>query len=557
MFKKFEKYLIVLLLLFFEMGLAQEKNPTVYPYGGVQDSSRRVIKDYVGASKGIVLMIALNFKKAIFVEVQFHSRADFKQAQFHSLADFGWAQFDSLTDFEGAQFDSQANFGLAQFHSLADFGFVHFDSRADFEGAQFDSGAGFTWAQFDSRADFKQAQFHSLAVFHAAQFDSQACFGSAQFHGRAVFEGAQFDSRANFGWAQFHSRADFKQAQFHSLADFGLAQFDSLTDFEGAQFDSGADFRWAQFIDIVDFNSAVFNNQIDFRWAHIDSIVDFSLAEIKDTVLVGIEKANELQRYDFMRATLLEAGIDTIEADSAKGNPQQISHSPGAKIELYGPVDLKIQLEKFKFITLCNELDYYSKKDIISTLKQVSFKGNEYQKERFELDYIFAKSTMYQSKSTKYARNRWYQVWKYPNWSLNILYYITMGLGYRPFRLAWWVLDSIIAFSIFYFFKMRDSINRYILKKYEMKESKGIKRKRVAKNGRNISHTESLMNCFYFSSMLLFTFRLKGEILTFFGLKEKRIIVGEYLLGLLIYISFLTLAKSGSILHNLKSLFIG
>lgn len=320
-------------------------------------------------------------------------------------------------------------------------------------------------------------------------------------------------------------------------ADFLGAQFDSLAYFESAQFDSRADFRGAQFKNKVDFNSSVFNNKINFIDAQVDSVVDFSLAKVRDTVFVGIRNSSELQKYDFMRAKL---GIK------------------GAKIVLYGPVDLKIQREKFKFLTLWDKLDYFSKKDIISTLKDVSFKEDKYKKERFELDYLFEKSTMYQVRSTGYAKNKWYQFHLWPKWIIRgFLYNITMGLGYRPFRLTLWVLGLIISFATFYFFKMRNSINGYILKKYEMKESTGIKRKRAVRNVRNISHTESLINCFYFSSMLLFTFRLKGEILTFFGLKEKRIIVGEYLLGLLIYISFLTLAKSGSILHNLKSLFVG
>ena len=160
---------------------------------------------------------------------------------------------------------------------------------------------------------------------------------------------------------------------------------------------------------------------------------------------------------------------------------------------------------------------------------------------------------MYQKQSPNYEK---YSAFNPICWG-QFLYNITMGLGYRPFRLAWWVLGFIIGFGIFYFFRMRDSINGYILKKFEMKEASGTKQKKDVNEISHISHTESLMNCLYFSSMLLFSFRLKGEILTFFNLKEQRYIVGEYLLGLLIYISFLTLAKSGSILHNLKSLFVG
>jgi len=370
----------------------------------------------------------------------------------------------------------------------------------------------------------KAVQFHYVANFREANFDSLAEFYNAQFHNLAYF------------WeAQFHSLANFEMAKFHSWATFVVVKFDSLADFRGTKFDSLAEFYDAQFDNLADFERAQFHSWANFRGVKFDSlaVADFRSAVILDSVIVG--NAGNIQRFDFSLAKLI----------------------PGAKIIIYDPVEIKIQHEKFHFISLPKKLDYFSKKVTVDGTKRESYKGNDYAKERFELDYIFAKSTIYEDKSTRYLENRWYQVWKYPKWFLNTLYYLTMGLGYRPFRLAWWVLGLIIGFGIFYFFKMRDSINGYILKKFEMKESSGTKRKKDVDEVRKISRTESLINCFYFSSMLLFTFRLKGEILTFFGLKEKRIIVGEYLLGLLIYISFLTLAKSGSILHNLKSLFIG
>jgi len=531
------KLLIVLFLLVVNVSFSQEKNPTVYPYGGVPDSSR-----YQGWMKEENWKVPLSFRITRF-----------EWAEFNNWAEFGGAKFYSRASFAFAKFHSRADFREVEFHYRADFEEAKFISNADFGGANFNSEATFFEAKFNGLANFWKARVYSQAEFGEAQFDCRANFKEAEFHSWAEFEGANFDSLADFREVQFNSLANFKEAESHIWADFTMAQFDSLADFRMAKFHGWTDFKEAQFKDKIDFKLAVLNDKIDFRGAHIDSIVDFSLAEIKDTVLVGIEKSSELQNYDFMRATLLEAGIDTIKAASTKGIPQKNFHYPGAKIVIYGPVDLKIQLEKFKFLALYDKLDYYSKKDIISTLKQVSFKGSEYQKERFELDYIFDRSTMYQKQSPNYEV---YSAFNPICWG-QFLYNITMGLGYRPFRLAWWVLGFIIGFGIFYFFKMRDSINGYILKKFEMKESSGTKRKKDVNQVSTISHTESLMNCLYFSSTLLFSFRLKGEILTFFNLKEKRYIVGEYLLGLLIYIAFLTLAKSGSILHNLKSLFVG
>ena len=57
--------------------------------------------------------------------------------------------------------------------------------------------------------------------------------------------------------------------------------------------------------------------------------------------------------------------------------------------------------------------------------------------------------------------------------------------------------------------------------------------------------------------MLFFTFRLKGNLLTSFDTVEKGIVVFHWLLGFVVYISFLAFSKAGSVLHTLKSLFVG
>ena len=43
--------------------------------------------------------------------------------------------------------------------------------------------------------------------------------------------------------------------------------------------------------------------------------------------------------------------------------------------------------------------------------------------------------------------------------------------------------------------------------------------------------------------MAFFTFRLKKDILTHFSPREKYVIVGEWTLGFLVYLAFLTLAQ--------------
>jgi len=116
---RWNKLLIILFFIAVHVSFSQEKNPTVYPYGGVPDSSR------FQSGMGI---IPLNFKEA-----------DFTLAKFHNQAYLEWAQFYSLIDFTVAQFDSLANFKSAIFHSLADFRQVQFDGLADFKFTKFDS----------------------------------------------------------------------------------------------------------------------------------------------------------------------------------------------------------------------------------------------------------------------------------------------------------------------------------------------------------------------------------------------------------------------------------
>jgi len=375
----------------------------------------------------------------------------------------------------------------------------------------------------------------------------------------------KFDSRANFEMAQFDSLAYFELAEFNNLANFGGAQFDYLADFSGAQFDSLADFEGAEFRSKITFNSASFNggSKLNFRGAAMADTADFSFATLKDTLFIGTPRISTSQRYDFMRAYLLPAGQDILtindagetlsqeevrwlvsEGDTAlAGLPTKTVRYPGAKIVLFGPVELNMQAEKIEFLALHDSLDYYAKKDIISHLKENSFKGEKFSNARFELDYLFARSTIYQKQSVHFEEYQRYSPVVLAQW----LYKATMELGYRPFKLLYWIAAINFLFAVVYLFlpKMRRQVNGYIA-------SAG----KDAKN-KQASFSDSFINILYFSFMLFFTFRLKQDVLTAFETKEKRIVVFHWLLGFAVYISFLTFSKAGSVLHTLKSLFVG
>lgn len=72
---------ICVLMLMVEVSFAQKKNPTVYPYGGVPDSSRMELEL-------AVLKFQLKFHKAIFVNAHFDSVAYLQSAYFDNVAYF-------------------------------------------------------------------------------------------------------------------------------------------------------------------------------------------------------------------------------------------------------------------------------------------------------------------------------------------------------------------------------------------------------------------------------------------------------------------------------------
>ncbi|MFX0137848.1 MAG: pentapeptide repeat-containing protein [Candidatus Hodarchaeota archaeon] len=381
-------------------------------------------------------------------------------------------------------------------------------------------------------------------------FNKKVNFSWEKFDSTAYFEEALFDSVVYFIGTEFSKKADFQVAQFRSSVQFRHATFKGLAEFEEAQFHECVDFSYAKFNDRIRFNSAIFNSKIYLNDTYFDSTMDFSLATIKDTIFIGNKNSDKIQKYNFLRAKFLEEGWRT-ETDSTKAISKKVQKFPGARILIFGPVNLKIQLEKFKFLKLCDTLDYFSKKDIISILKDVNFKGNKYNNERFELDYLFERSTIFQKKSTIYEK---YSI-PHPVWCKQFLYDKTMGLGYRPLRLGWWSLIIILGFSALYLSFMSKSINHYIVKKYEITKLLYPNHQKKVIRAKSCAIFDSIINCFFFSSMLFFTIKLNGDLLTSFRTKDKYIIFVEWLIGLLIYIAVLILSKSGFILHYLKSFF--
>ena len=510
---------IGIFMLFAKTSFVQEKNPTIYPYGGIEDSKR-----YIEWDK----KIPLTFTRAPFIEAKFDSLADFKFALFKSHADFTKAQFKSSAIFSYTHFKNSVDFGGASFHNTANFTFAKFDSIANFASlAKLFSnfwGGGFQKIHHDNVTFFKDA-----------------FFDYAQFEGRADFEGTDFKGEVHFTDAQFKSVADFESA-FNGIADFEYTEFDSHADFSGAFFNNRVSFQTARFKSWVSFEFANFNGQVDFRIAQFDSAV-FDGAVINNKLILGAPRG---QKFEF---DVNSGALSLSPSKGQKFNFYRTFFTSNAKLELWDQVELAIHSEKIKYISITDSLSYFLKRDIIENLKNFSFKND--QRAKFELDYIFDKSTMYQEESDYYLKKQWYKRIG------NCIYYHTMGLGYHPFRLIWWAFVLIMGFTAIYFIRMPTQINRYISKDEVQKDNQSIKRRRVRQRAGNLPIIDTIINCFYFSALLFFTVRLKKDLLAFFETKEKRIILIEWLVAILTYAAFFLLSKEGSIAYSIIKKFMG
>lgn len=418
--------------------------------------------------------------------------------------------------FDYAYFDSTACFQKANFGGLAHFMFAKFHDHANFSSTNFHREANFYNVQFDSIADFSSAKFHERSDLQGIEFWNKSYFYSTEFYKTVFFCGSEFHKESHFNNSDFKTIVEFTTARFHDLADFRQVKFEKEAIFDRVKFFNYVNFGAVDSLHNVNFSGAYFYNIADFREAQFCNF-NFDRTEFWNEIHIG---SRNDQIFDFTRSIF----------------------KPHTKIVFMDVAQIKLQIEKFKHIHF-GKIRYDLKRVIIDDLKLRSFKNNK--RAQFELEYIFEKSTMFEQHDKE---NKWYYVWKWLEWLVQIIYYITMGLGYRPIWLFGWSLLVIIYFSFNYLLQMPDEIDTYI-KRHSKLDKSDI--------SDNVSIFSTVLNCFYFSTMVFFTFRLRSDVLAFFDSRDKRTIISEWLLGFGAYVAFLTLSKAGSILHTLKSLFVG
>ena len=330
----------------------------------------------------------------------------------------------------------------------------------------------------------------------------------------ARFHSANFSGYTEFWGVEFALDNECDQKFMNTCHNFGHSSFQGPARFDEVIFRGNVNFGWAHFESDVSFEDAIFYEEANFVGTKFDSVADFSSVLFTDIHFGG----NDENTIDLRFAIPL----------------------PDAQIVLSGNSHLLIHPDKIKYLKLSKYLSWDEKYATIEELKSRTFPNDNEAKN--ELDYLFRKSTMHQDYySDIFSDPQWYLA-KY--W-INNVYYITMGFGYRPFRIFIWAAIMIVIFGIIYLYKMPEKIYQFILMEHK------VDKRRVKKTPQL-----PLANCLYFSVMIFFTFRLNRLVLTFFSKNEQVLILTQWVLGFIVYLSFILFSKKGSVLAAVKDLFV-
>lgn len=422
---------LCLLLCSWQMALAQETNPTIWPYGGIPDTSRKSLwRDKP----------SLNFPH----------RANFHEAKFSQPAYFGEAKFDSTADFTNVTFSQDALFLKDTFLQNADF----------------------SWATFSREAVFMEAKFNRIATFLGVTFSQDADFRKVKF-----------DSTADFNWATFSQDAYFDKTTFSQKTNWGAVKFNNT-----------AHFFQATFLQIATFYYPTFTKDADFRWATFKEIPEMEGCKFGNILLLGytnFEKGADLRRarFDLVQSIYVNHHT-TFPVGKLYLYWEQFQGKNYPRIKLDDPPRIHSQFDSSSIKDLTRKI---SDIDSVLALRNISGSQNRLslkrdslytilksQKKRLDNIYrtkiTFVNNEHYQRLETFYHRLRdnflaqgdkasadavmyelgWqkreiYGFWSWPGF-WQTLYYWFFGYGYQPWRfLLYLVLPCILLFAVFWY----------------------------------------------------------------------------------------------------------
>lgn len=444
-----------------------------------------------------------------------------RRSEYHDVIDFSENRPLTQTHFDSAVFHNAVNFHQSTIKEKLYFDSAHFNGPARFDHTIFADSISFNEAIFEKQAYFHYSKFYETAPFFGTVFQEKVTFNNAGFYGPAFFHNAQFQDSCNFTATHFRGPVNFLKAQFNGPTYFAHAKFN----------------------DAITFYYTEINAPLTLENAKVNEFI-FHGAIIRDKIYLGENISLQYPTANFTQASFTEP----VNCENTKTDQK----TNGGQIILVGPARVNIQIEKFGHIALLDTLDYFTKKNIISTLKDECFPEEDQATERFELDYILAKSTMHQDKTSYFSRTKFNQVHKWPHWLATEFYYLAMGLGYRPFNLLYWAFGTVFLFTLIYAFWIPERLKQFISLEWKHKK----KKESTASASIASLFYENVLLSFYFSASIFFALRFNKDIFNFFGRNEKMWISIEWLLGIIFYVAFFALAQSGSILHRLLGLFV-
>lgn len=431
----------------------------------------------------------------------------------------------------------------------------------------------------------------TFAIAHCVFLESVE-FTNTRFEGSMLFLEDSFSGgRDSAGLPQ---RVRFENSSFGEIGAFSGCQFDRGLDFhpdtgsmttfafENCRINAPYDFRISGGGTEVLFDSVLFLYPIEDTSANgkplvtsgpavfwVDSDVRFvSCSFVAPTTIVGRHSGTGAAKLDFGGSKILgriwigsnegnvtfdfsKAHFPSEGRSSLYGSPEspQGPTMPDPRVVIMMPTKVLLQPEHLDHLGIDSRLSYFEKRDIFLRLRDSCITSGEPSRERFELEYWFARQTAFDRQSSFTDPLEWYHPRR---WGM-LLYNLTLGYGYRPFRLLIWAGGLIGFFATAFYLGRRGVFRTDIANHVRRLDSLG----RGSTSNRDRSKPELFYDCLWFSTVMLFAIRLKPRVLTDFDRWEKRWILTEYILGIGLYAYFLLGSKAGSIGMTLIHLFTG
>lgn len=421
----------------------------------------------------------------------------FIDLNFRRSTNFSNRTFSGDVLFEAAKFYNDASFKSVKFLGLwTSFQLVRFKAMADFNNASFNTTALFFGATFNGEANFSSSEFFNIVDFE-----------DSHFGGKTYFINTRFDNMVDFSKATFRDETFFFSANFQDYANFTNTQFHSSTIFDETTFCSSVSFDYSEFYDKISLDKTTFNDTLSLQRVQFDKGVDFRYAQLESVEVF------------FLDGMSYPEGQLFVEWEKIKTKDQ-----PKIQLFEFPPKDNYKHFKRLEIIYLQLRDNY---------LKQ----GNT----------VSADQVMYE------LRFREEQL---VNPGLKI-YRITLGYGYKPFRLLFWGLLFIFIFYSFIWYFKYYGIIAFIQSKdssIEIRQdvstnpSLMMLRKFDAQGLRAIPREITLLTRFahslLFSASVLLSIRFKKEWLDIRIASTKKYrdyviwLCSEYILGILLIFVF-------------------